>query len=44
MERHCIGDGCFTDVTFELDDGLMKVDNNGIGNVLKITNILYIYI
>ncbi|XP_034111481.1 rho-related BTB domain-containing protein 1 isoform X1 [Drosophila sulfurigaster albostrigata] len=24
MERHCIGDGCFTDVTFELDDGLMK--------------------
>lgn len=25
MERHCIGDGCFTDVTFELDDGLMKV-------------------
>ncbi|XP_032594397.1 rho-related BTB domain-containing protein 1 isoform X2 [Drosophila grimshawi] len=24
MERHCIGDGCFSDVTFELDDGLMK--------------------
>lgn len=26
LERHCIGDGCFSDVTFELDDGLMKVD------------------
>ncbi|KAH8300381.1 hypothetical protein KR018_000825 [Drosophila ironensis] len=24
MERHCIGDGCFSDVSFELDDGLMK--------------------
>lgn len=24
MEKHCIGDGCFSDVTFELDDGHMK--------------------
>lgn len=24
MEKHCIGDGCFSDVTFELDDGQMK--------------------
>ncbi|KAM7358564.1 rho-related BTB domain containing isoform 2-T2 [Cochliomyia hominivorax] len=24
MEKHCMGDGCFTDITFELDDGQMK--------------------
>lgn len=24
MEKHCIGDGYFSDVTFELDDGHMK--------------------
>ncbi|XP_037815782.1 rho-related BTB domain-containing protein 2 isoform X2 [Lucilia sericata] len=24
MEKHCMGDGCFSDITFELDDGQMK--------------------
>lgn len=24
MEKHCVGDGYFTDVMFELDDGQMK--------------------
>ncbi|XP_067643963.1 rho-related BTB domain-containing protein 1 isoform X3 [Eurosta solidaginis] len=24
MEKYCVGDGCFSDVTFELDDGQMK--------------------
>lgn len=24
MEKHCIGDGCFSDIIFELDDGQMK--------------------
>ncbi|XP_023159457.1 rho-related BTB domain-containing protein 1 [Ceratitis capitata] len=24
MGKHCVGDGCFSDVTFELDDGQMK--------------------
>lgn len=24
MEKHCIGDGCFSDILFELDDGQMR--------------------
>lgn len=24
MEKHCSGDGLFTDITFELDEGQMK--------------------